>query len=66
MTCYGYTNLRLNAFDGNEQLDNNGSLGAIAVSDDLVAIFYQEESRLIYNVKKELLARDYSHQRVYR
>ena len=61
ISCYGYRTRRLNAINSNSNIYNrNTSDGQIAVSDNIVGIYYPYADYVEYHRKEEFLAGNFS------
>ena len=63
ISSYGYSTNRLYAYSTSDVLFyNNTGGGQIAVSDYIIGLYYQNVSKVIYYVKDEFLAGNFSSQ----
>ena len=63
-SCYGYSITRLSAFNESEPTSENSYGGQIAMSDDLVGIYYPKENKVYYNYKEDFVRNVYSSQKM--
>ena len=63
ISCYGHRTNRLYGFNDTDPLVSSNTTGAqIAISDDLVGIYYPYASKIVYYAKEELFVEYYFNQ----